>query len=91
MDNARTCLGCRLRSPRTALLRLVVRNGQVVPDPSATQDGRGAWVHPTSECVAVAVKRKAFGRAFRVTTGLDSTPLALWLGDHLVALDEQAE
>ena len=91
MDNARTCLGCRLRSPRTTLLRLVAREGQVVPDPSGTQHGRGAWVHPTPECVAIATRRKAFGRAFRVSTALDTAPLAHWLGDRTVTLDEQAE
>jgi predicted RNA-binding protein YlxR (DUF448 family) len=44
----------------------------VVPDPSATLPGRGAWVHPTVPCVDLAVKRKAFARALRVTSGLET-------------------
>ncbi|WP_179496425.1 YlxR family protein [Leifsonia sp. AK011] len=72
MEPARTCLGCRSRDNRSALLRLVVREGHVVPDPSGSLDGRGAWVHPTLDCVDAADKRRAWSRAFR-TAGLDAT------------------
>jgi predicted RNA-binding protein YlxR (DUF448 family) len=48
----------------------------VVPDPTATAPGRGAHLHPTTECYDLAVRRKAFGRALRVTTGLSSAPVA---------------
>ncbi len=44
----------------------------MVPDQSGSLPGRGAWVHPTSECVNNSIKRKAFGRALRVTTPLDT-------------------
>jgi len=27
--------------------------------------GRGAWIHPDEACLEKAVRRKAFGRAFR--------------------------
>ena len=72
MVPARTCLGCRQRSDRSALLRVVARDGEVLPDPSAVLPGRGGWVHPTSECIEAAIKRKAFGRALRVTGVLDT-------------------
>ena len=50
----------------------------VVPDPLGTAPGRGAHLHPTTECYELAVRRKAFGRALRVQAGsvpggLDST------------------
>ena len=48
----------------------------VVPDPLGTAPGRGAHLHPTTECYDLAVRRKAFGRALRATTGLSSAPLA---------------
>ena len=51
----------------------------VVPDPTATAPGRGAHLHPVSACYDLAVRRRAFGRALRVTTGLDSAPLAAYL------------
>jgi predicted RNA-binding protein YlxR (DUF448 family) len=47
----------------------------VVPDPDGTAPGRGAHLHPTSECFDLAVRRKAFTRALRAGTGLSSVPV----------------
>lgn len=77
MEPVRTCLGCRQRAPRSSLLRVVARNGQVVADAAARLPGRGAWVHPQSGCIENAVKRKAFGRALR-TTVVDTESLNEW-------------
>ena len=57
----------------------------VVPDPEATAPGRGAHVHPTAECYQLAVRRKAFGRALRVPTGLPSAPVAEYLGSSEIS------
>ena len=54
----------------------------VVPDPGATAPGRGAHLHPTPECYQLAVRRKAFGRALRVPTGLPSAPVGDYLGSR---------
>ncbi len=70
MEPVRTCLGCRKRTDRSTLVRVVARDGEVVVDDSATLPGRGAWVHPTRECIDSALRRKAFGRALRVESGL---------------------
>ncbi|WP_308194111.1 YlxR family protein [Nocardioides sp. SR21] len=80
----RTCVGCRARAAKDELLRVTAgsdAHGQpaVVPDPTATAPGRGAHLHPTAECFELAVRRKAFGRALRVATGLSSAPV----GDYL--------
>ena len=72
MDSVRTCLGCRVRTDPSQLLREVERDGVVIPDPSATMTGRGAWVHATTECVEASIKRKAFGRALRSSGTLDT-------------------
>ncbi|MDO7881592.1 YlxR family protein [Salinibacterium soli] len=72
MVPARTCLGCRSRDDRSALLRVVEREGRVVPDPSGSLAGRGAWVHPTAECVDAASKRRAWSRALRSAAALDA-------------------
>lgn len=77
MEPVRTCLGCRQRAPRSSLLRVVARNGQVVADAAARLPGRGAWVHPQSGCIENAVKRRAFGRALR-TTVTDTESLNEW-------------
>ena len=71
MEPVRTCLGCRTRDTTSALLRVVARNGEVIADQSAVLPGRGAWVHPTIECVTTATTRKAFGRAFRSGGAMD--------------------
>jgi hypothetical protein len=83
----RTCIGCRERTAKRELLRVTVgsdAHGQpvVVPDPGATAPGRGAHLHPTAECYQLAVRRKAFGRALRVPTGLPSAPVGDYLGSR---------
>jgi predicted RNA-binding protein YlxR (DUF448 family) len=52
-----------------------MRDGVVIPDPSATMSGRGAWVHPTAECIEASIKRKAIGRALRSNVSLDTRQL----------------
>jgi predicted RNA-binding protein YlxR (DUF448 family) len=67
----RTCVGCRARTAQTDLLRLVVVEGVIVPDPAGTQPGRGAYLHPDLECLELAERRRAFPRAFRLAGPLD--------------------
>ncbi|MEJ1230213.1 MAG: YlxR family protein [Galbitalea sp.] len=75
MEPVRTCLGCRSRADRSSLLRVVARDGVVIPDPSAILPGRGAWVHPTPACVDKSTARNALGRALRVGGALDTGQL----------------
>ncbi|GAA2517287.1 YlxR family protein [Streptomyces gobitricini] len=67
----RTCVGCRERAAKHDLLRIVVIMGECAPDPRGTLPGRGAYVHPASVCFDLAVRRRAFPRAFRVQGPLD--------------------
>ncbi|TCC66157.1 YlxR family protein [Kribbella pittospori] len=71
----RTCIGCRKRSGPADLLRMTVSGGLVLPDPDRRAPGRGAHLHPVTECLDLAVRRKAFPRAFRVPGPLDVTGL----------------
>ncbi|MEU5840402.1 YlxR family protein [Rhodococcus sp. NPDC047139] len=85
----RTCVGCRQRTLAAELLRVVARESEssgfaVVPDPRRRLSGRGAWLHPTPECLGLAVRRRAFGRALRVTGHPDTAAL-----DQLVGSTEQ--
>ncbi|HOT34532.1 MAG TPA: YlxR family protein [Rhodoglobus sp.] len=86
----RTCIGCRVRAEASLLLRVVARDGEVVPDPSATLPGRGAWVHPTAHCVEISAKRRAFGRALRVSSALDASQV-LALVHSQPGTEEQAD
>ena len=67
----RTCIGCRQRTTKRELLRVTAGSdalGRLVvrPDPDGTAPGRGASLHPTSECYDLAVRRRAFARALRL-------------------------
>jgi len=52
------------------LLRVVAVSDRavtgVVPDPARRRPGRGAHLHPDPACLALAERRRAFGRALRV-------------------------
>ncbi|MCL1870712.1 MAG: YlxR family protein [Promicromonosporaceae bacterium] len=74
----RTCVGCRERDLRSALLRLVLvpdatagASPRVVVDVRKALPGRGAWVHPSTACLDLAARRRAVPRALRVTVPLD--------------------
>lgn len=77
MEPVRTCVGCRARAPRSTLLRVVAIDSVLVPDERAILPGRGAWVHPTTECVETAIRRRAFVRALRASSPLDAQTLQM--------------
>ena len=65
LKNARTCIGCAKRDVRGSLVRLVLStNGSMVFDFAGREAGRGAHVHPSSDCIAKAA-RKGLSRAFK--------------------------
>lgn len=81
MKPVRTCIGCRERDDRAALLRVVLHDLEVVVDSSATMPGRGAWVHPTESCISAAIKRGGFARSFRRGGQFDTAGLSALIGN----------
>ncbi|MEU1994725.1 MULTISPECIES: YlxR family protein [Nocardia] len=84
----RTCIGCRKRELAGDLLRIVARDLEagdgsqvieIVPDPRRRLPGRGAWLHPLSACLRAAERRRAIGRALRVSGHLDISALEHYL------------
>ena len=89
----RTCIGCRGTDSWSALLRVVagsatvatsdgVSRGSAVPvivDAEHRLGGRGAWLHPTVACCDHAVRRRAFGRALRVSTAIEVTGVTAYV------------
>lgn len=66
----RTCIGCLTKQPKEKLIRLIVKNGQVVFDPTSRASSRGAYLCKTGKgikksCFKKAKERDAFKRAFR--------------------------
>ncbi|MFE7645073.1 YlxR family protein [Streptomyces phaeoluteigriseus] len=84
----RTCLGCRERAAKTALLRTVAVEDACVPDPRGTLPGRGAYVHPALVCLDQAIRRRAFTRALRAPGALDTKALRQYVEQTTVV--EQA-
>lgn len=91
----RTCIGCRERATKRELLRIVAgtdaedhegsQSGSwfVVPDPSGTAPGRGAHLHPTTACLALAERKRAFARALRHDAGVHGALSLERLREHL--------
>ncbi len=73
----RTCVGCRRTAVRDQLVRLVREPApdgtapRVLPDPTGSAPGRGAWIHPDADCLDLALRRGGLARSFRgpVQTG----------------------
>ncbi|SCK62175.1 hypothetical protein YW7DRAFT_06526 [Streptomyces sp. AmelKG-E11A] len=68
-------MGCRERAAKSELLRIVQKGDACVPDLRGTLPGRGAYVHPVPVCLDLAVRRRAFVRAFRARGQLDTQAL----------------
>jgi predicted RNA-binding protein YlxR (DUF448 family) len=60
----RTCVGCGARAVQGDLVRLRMVGASVTID-RKREGGRGAWLHPSGECLERASRRRAFARAFR--------------------------
>jgi predicted RNA-binding protein YlxR (DUF448 family) len=85
----RTCIGCRRVVPASELVRLAAPDGRVAVarrrgGAATSRQGRGAWLHPRPDCVNAAVKKRAFGRAFR--GGVDGPDPAQLLTDLRMAI-----
>jgi uncharacterized protein len=66
----RTCVGCRSKTEKGALIRVVRGpDGRVSLDPTGRAAGRGAYVHPSRECLRLAVRKGNIGRALRASLG----------------------
>ena len=94
----RTCIGCRRVVPASEVVRLAAPDGRVMVarrrgGAAMPRQGRGAWLHPSEQCVAAAVKQRAFGRAFHVgVDGLDPAQLLTDVGQAMGASShEQGE
>jgi len=72
----RTCIVTRTKLPADQLLRFVRAPGGVVtPDLKRKLPGRGVWLIPTRSVLEMALKKRAFQKAFRTDVkGLEALP-----------------
>jgi predicted RNA-binding protein YlxR (DUF448 family) len=75
----RTCVGCGARVAKSDLIRLVAVGGEIVVDPAARRPGRGAYLHPSQDCLKRAQRRQAIRRALRVAGSLSDGGLVSYL------------
>jgi predicted RNA-binding protein YlxR (DUF448 family) len=92
----RTCIGCRRRELAVELLRVVaVRDGNdihvVSVDAASNLPGRGAWLHPHQQCLSVAIRRRAFARALRITGSPDTSAVVEYFDSHHPATEQVAK
>ncbi|BAU96319.1 nucleic-acid-binding protein [Corynebacterium suranareeae] len=81
----RTCIATRERKPDRELLRVVSSlefPGVILPDPKRRMPGRGAWLTPSIDALDLAEQRRAFGRALRVSTPVDTGHVRTYLAEN---------
>ena len=85
MNPIRSCIGCRKTGEPSELMRMVLVDGKVIFDQQQIAPGRGAWVH--RKCLELAIDRKAFKWAFRLSMMPDVTDLQKELLTEMDAKD----
>jgi predicted RNA-binding protein YlxR (DUF448 family) len=58
----------------------------ITVDAAGNLPGRGAWLHPDEQCLHVAIRRRAFVRALRITGSPDTSAVVEYFtkGEALV-------
>jgi hypothetical protein len=79
----RSCISCRKRANPSALIRVVLVDGKVIPDLKGGAAGRGAWLH--KKCAEVAIARNAFRFAFKQEEAVDVSELLKFLQQYLIS------
>lgn len=88
----RTCVGCRTRAPKQALVRLALATPSGLAGPGVLPDvvvdlhgelpGRGVHLHPTRACATAAIKRGGLAQALRRSPKLTVDALIDGLADQ---------
>jgi uncharacterized protein len=78
------------------LLRVVaVRGGNddyvLTVDAAGNLPGRGAWLHPHQQCLHAAIRRRAFGRALRITGSPDTSAVVEYFDSVHPATEQVAK
>ena len=70
----RSCIACRRTGDKSSFIRFVLApDNTVTPDLEERLPGRGAYLCQSHQCVAQAVSRRLFVRAFKVEGGVEGT------------------
>lgn len=84
----RTCIACRQVAGKRGLIRIVRKEDGVVVDLTGKQAGRGAYVHPSRECIQTVLNSNRLNQALRTSiTAEDRNRLQTFLAT-LPGVDE---
>ncbi len=61
----RTCIACRQKRTKNALLRFTIKDRILAFDPTHKEPGRGAYVCQENSCLTQAIAKHAFNKAFK--------------------------
>lgn len=81
----RTCCVCRSKGGKRELVRLVYSEGRLVLDKDQRVEGRGAYIHPTQECLAKMGQTARWERSLRLSAGTLSAAEVSALARVLIA------
>jgi len=62
----RRCVSCRECKQQNEMLRVTKLDGDFLIDYNHKFGGRGAYVCKCNECINLAIKKRAFNRAFKM-------------------------
>jgi len=72
MKNQRTCVVCRQTKDKTLMFRIVKnKDGEIKVSESSKDQGRGAYICKSQECIDKAEKKKALNYAFKQDVSKD--------------------
>ena len=62
----RMCIGCRRKTEKTELIRIVLKEGKPVADSIGNQPGRAAYLCPDEKCLGKAIESGSLARTFKI-------------------------
>ncbi|KXK10035.1 MAG: YlxR family protein [Candidatus Dojkabacteria bacterium] len=86
----RTCIATGKKYPKNDLIRFVrTSDGTIKVDLTGKLEGRGANMAMEADNFDLAIKKKAFNRAFKLEKNLTTDDLATLKKDFLAAIEEK--
>ena len=62
----RKCVGCQEMKRKKEMLRVIrTQEGEFLLDATGKKNGRGAYLCPSSDCLAKAIRQKGLERSFK--------------------------
>lgn len=62
----RKCVGCQEMKSKKEMLRVIrTQEGEFLLDATGKKNGRGAYICPSSACLAKAIRQKGLERSFK--------------------------